>query len=68
MVEGAFKFMQHDHFFTAISERQTEMRPVTCLGLTGDEPHPKLARGHERRALGAHPRRDLFRKVPGSNC
>ena len=24
MVEGAFKFMQHDHFFTAISESQTE--------------------------------------------
>jgi ligand-binding SRPBCC domain-containing protein len=26
MVEGAFKFMQHDHFFTAISESQTEMK------------------------------------------
>jgi ligand-binding SRPBCC domain-containing protein len=25
MVEGAFKFMQHDHFFKALSESQTEM-------------------------------------------
>ena len=28
MIEGAFKFMQHDHFFTAITESQTEMRDV----------------------------------------
>ncbi len=26
MIEGAFKFMQHDHFFTAIAESRTEMR------------------------------------------
>jgi ligand-binding SRPBCC domain-containing protein len=39
MIEGAFKFMQHDHFFTAISESQTEMRdritfaaPLSVLG------------------------------------
>jgi ligand-binding SRPBCC domain-containing protein len=39
MVEGAFKFMQHDHFFTAISESQTEIRdrftfaaPLSVLG------------------------------------
>jgi ligand-binding SRPBCC domain-containing protein len=39
MVEGAFKFMQHDHFFTAISESQAEMRdrftfaaPLSVLG------------------------------------
>jgi ligand-binding SRPBCC domain-containing protein len=39
MVEGAFKFMQHDHFFTAISESQTELRdrftfaaPLSVLG------------------------------------
>jgi ligand-binding SRPBCC domain-containing protein len=39
MIEGAFKFMQHEHFFTAISESQTEMRdtftfaaPLSVLG------------------------------------
>lgn len=26
MIEGAFKFMQHDHFFIALSENQTEMK------------------------------------------
>ena len=26
MLEGAFKFMQHDHFFEALSDSQTEMR------------------------------------------
>jgi ligand-binding SRPBCC domain-containing protein len=26
MIEGAFQFMQHDHFFTALSENRTEMR------------------------------------------
>ena|ERR1700677_2932168 len=25
MIEGVFKFMQHDHFFTALAEGQTEM-------------------------------------------
>jgi ligand-binding SRPBCC domain-containing protein len=25
MIEGAFKFMQHDHFFTAVAEGQTEI-------------------------------------------
>ena len=39
MVQGAFKFMQHDHFFTAISESQPGMRdrltfaaPLSVLG------------------------------------
>jgi ligand-binding SRPBCC domain-containing protein len=39
MIEGAFKFMQHDHFFTAITESQTEMKdrftfaaPLSILG------------------------------------
>ena len=39
MIEGAFRFMQHDHFFVAISENQTEMRdkftfaaPLPILG------------------------------------
>jgi hypothetical protein len=39
MIEGVFKFMQHDHFFSALSESSTEMRdrftfaaPVPVLG------------------------------------
>jgi ligand-binding SRPBCC domain-containing protein len=44
MVEGAFKFMQHDHFFTAISEGQTEIRdrftfaaPLPVLGKIAEQ-------------------------------
>jgi ligand-binding SRPBCC domain-containing protein len=44
MVEGAFQFMQHDHFFTAISESQTEMRdrfvfaaPLSLLGSVAEQ-------------------------------
>jgi ligand-binding SRPBCC domain-containing protein len=39
MIEGAFKFMQHDHFFSALTENCTEMKdrflfeaPVPILG------------------------------------
>ena len=39
MLQGAFKFMQHDHFFQAISDNETEMRdrfrfaaPLPILG------------------------------------
>ncbi len=39
MLEGAFKFMQHDHFFVALSESETEMKdrftfaaPLSILG------------------------------------
>jgi ligand-binding SRPBCC domain-containing protein len=39
MVEGVFRFMQHDHFFLAVSETSTEMRdrftfaaPLPVLG------------------------------------
>jgi ligand-binding SRPBCC domain-containing protein len=39
MIEGAFKFMQHDHYFASISESETEMRdrftfaaPFSVLG------------------------------------
>jgi ligand-binding SRPBCC domain-containing protein len=43
MVEGAFQFMQHDHFFTALSGNCTEMRdrfvfaaPLPVLGLLAE--------------------------------
>ena len=39
MLEGAFKFMQHDHFFLALSDSETEMKdrfmfaaPLSILG------------------------------------
>jgi ligand-binding SRPBCC domain-containing protein len=39
MIEGAFKFMQHDHFFLCVSESRTQMRdrfsfaaPLPVLG------------------------------------
>ena len=31
MVRGAFRFMQHDHFFRALSPSQTEMKDVFCF-------------------------------------
>jgi hypothetical protein len=43
MLEGAFKFMQHDHFFNAVSENETEMRdrfmfaaPLSVLGMIAE--------------------------------
>jgi hypothetical protein len=31
MIRGAFRFMQHDHFFRSVSPDQTEMRDVFCF-------------------------------------
>ena len=43
MLEGAFKFMQHDHFFVALSDRETEMKdrftfaaPLSILGTVAE--------------------------------
>ena len=43
MLEGAFKFMQHDHFFVAMSDCETEMKdrftfaaPLPILGLIAE--------------------------------
>jgi hypothetical protein len=43
MVEGAFRFMQHDHFFVALSKSRTEMKdtltfaaPVPVLGILAE--------------------------------
>ena len=43
MIEGAFKFMQHDHFFRALSEIETEMidrfmfaAPLPVLGIIAE--------------------------------
>jgi hypothetical protein len=43
MIEGAFKFMQHDHFFAALSDNRTEMRdrftfaaPLSVFGLIAE--------------------------------
>ena len=40
MIEGAFRFMRHDHFFRSLSSRQTEMRDVFCFAA----PLPVLGR------------------------
>jgi ligand-binding SRPBCC domain-containing protein len=44
MIEGAFKFMQHDHYFNPISENQTEMKdrftfaaPLPVLGTIAEQ-------------------------------
>src|ERR1700693_1350688 len=47
MIEGAFRFMQHDHVFRALSPDETEMRacfvlPPRCRCLDGSN----LAGGH----------------------
>jgi ligand-binding SRPBCC domain-containing protein len=43
MIDGAFKFMQHDHFFAALSDNRTEMRdrftfvaPLSIFGLIAE--------------------------------
>jgi ligand-binding SRPBCC domain-containing protein len=40
MIEGAFRFMQHDHFFTSLAESRTEMMD----GLVFAAPIPVLGR------------------------
>ena len=40
MVHGAFRFMQHDHFFRPLSAGQTEMKDVFCFAA----PLPVLGR------------------------
>src|ERR1700680_1499726 len=32
MIQGAFRFMKHDHFFRSLSSGQTEMKDVFCFG------------------------------------
>ena len=40
MLQGAFRFMQHDHFFRSLSSGQTEMRDTFCFAA----PLPVLGR------------------------
>ncbi len=40
MVQGAFRFMQHDHFFRFLSSRETEMTDIFCFAA----PLPLLGR------------------------
>jgi ligand-binding SRPBCC domain-containing protein len=39
MIEGAFRFMWHDHYFRAVAPRETEMKDIFCfaapLGVMG---------------------------------
>jgi len=40
MIQGAFRFMKHDHFFRSLSSSQTEMKDVFCFAA----PLPVLGR------------------------
>ncbi len=40
MIQGAFRLMNHDHFFRRVSDGETEMRDVFCFGA----PLPVLGR------------------------
>ena len=40
MIEGIFRFMQHDHFFRSLSREETEMKDVFCFAA----PLPVLGR------------------------
>lgn len=40
MIKGVFRFMEHDHFFRALSAAETEMRDVFCFAA----PLPVLGR------------------------
>jgi ligand-binding SRPBCC domain-containing protein len=40
MIQGAFRFMKHDHFFRTLSSGQTEMKDVFCFAA----PPPVLGR------------------------
>jgi ligand-binding SRPBCC domain-containing protein len=50
MIEGAFNFMQHDHFFLAVSETSTEMRDR----FTFAAPFPLLGQIAERLFLRSY--------------
>ena len=32
MIQGAFRFMKHDHFFRSLPSGQTEMKDIFCFG------------------------------------
>jgi hypothetical protein len=55
MIEGVFTFMQHDHFFAALSETSTEMRDR----FTFAAPFPVLGQIAERLFLKGYMERFL---------
>ena len=60
MLEGVFKFMQHDHFFLALSETSTEMRDR----FTFAAPLPVLGPIAERLFLKGYMERFLRHRKP----
>ena len=58
MIEGEFKFMQHDHFFKALSSTSTEMRDHFCFAA----PIPVLGLLAERLFLKRYMERFLRRR------
>ena len=59
MVEGAFRFMRHDHFFRSLSAGQTEMKDVFCFAA----PIPVLGRLAEIIFLRRYMRRLLHERI-----
>jgi ligand-binding SRPBCC domain-containing protein len=58
MIQGAFRFMKHDHFFRSLSSGQTEMKDVFCFGA----PLPLLGRLAEIVALRRYMRNLLHER------
>jgi hypothetical protein len=69
MIEGPFKFMQHDHFFTALAESQTEIRDrfkfAAPLSLFGSIAEQLFLKRYMDRLLMR--RNDIVKQVAESN-
>jgi ligand-binding SRPBCC domain-containing protein len=69
MVQGVFRFMEHDHFFRALASGQTEMKDVFCFAA----PLPVLGWAAEivllRRYMGAllHERNVVVKRIAESS-
>ncbi len=69
MVTGIFRFMQHDHYFRALSSDETEMKDVFRFA----SPVPRLGRVAEilvlRRYMQAllHERNSVIKEIAESN-
>lgn len=59
MIEGAFRFMRHDHFFRPVSANVTEMRDVFCFAA----PLPVLGAIAEEFVLRRYMRRLLKERI-----
>lgn len=65
MIDGIFRFMQHDHFFRALSAGETEMKDVFCfaapLGFLGRLAEVVLLRRYMQALL--HERNVVLKRI-----